>query len=92
MECRSSGAYTLGRSQDASEGGLSVQTRDIFEPRTEVVVRFNLPPYPPGIPIEAKGEIVHIRSGEMGIQFLSLSDRQRQAIARYVRESLEEDI
>ena len=86
VEYTKGGDYVLGRSQDVSEGGLSVLTSETLEPRTEVVIRFNLPPYPPGILIEAQGEIVRVRPGEgLGIQFLQLSDRQRQAIARYVQ-------
>ena len=82
----------LGRSQDLSEGGLSVLTAETFEPQTEVVVRFNLPPYPPGIPIESSGVVVHARPGEqMGVQFLQLSERQREALARYVQQASEEN-
>ena len=93
VECKRGSEYILGRSHDVSEGGLSVLTPETFEPGTEVVVRFNLPPYPPGIPLESRGMIVRVRPGEqMGIQFLQLGDRQREAIARYVRQASERNI
>ena len=92
VECKRTGDYVLGRSQDVSEGGLSVLTSETFDPQAEVVVRFKLPPYSPGIPIESSGVVVHARPGEQrGVQFLQLSERQREALARYVQQAADEN-
>lgn len=88
IECTATHDYTLGRSRDISEGGLLVFTTETFEPQTEVVVRFNLPPSPPGVPIEAQGVVVHVQPGEqLGIQFFELTDQQRQAIAQFIQQA-----
>ena len=86
VECKTTGDYNLGRSQDISEGGLLVVTRTTLDSGTEVVVRFNLPPYPRGIHMEVPGVVVWVRAGEsLGIQFLQLKDQQREAIAKYIQ-------
>ncbi len=62
-------ASSLGHTEDVSEGGLRVTTSETFDPPTKVTVRFNLPPNPPGHPIESEGEVVRTQPGkEMGIK------------------------
>lgn len=91
VQCKITGDYTMGRSEDISEGGLLVVTGKTFDSQTEVAVHFDLPPYPPGILIEIQGVVVWARAAEsMGIQFLEPSDQQREAIAKYIQ--LEERI
>ena len=85
VECESAEISTLGRSRDFSEGGLSVVTSKAVALQSEVVVRFNLPPYSSGTHIESRGLVVHVQSdGKMGIRFLELNEYQREAIANYV--------
>ena len=92
VEFKTARDYTLGHSQDISEGGLLVVTPETVEPRSEVVVRFNLPPYTPGVFIESQGVVARVLWGEcMGIQFLQLTDAQRKAIATFVQQVLERD-
>jgi len=92
VEFKTTRDYTLGHSQDISEGGLLVVTPETVESRSEVVIRFNLPPYTPGVFIESLGVVAHVLWGEcMGIQFLQLTDAQRKAIATFVQQVLERD-
>ena len=89
VECKGTQDYVLGQSQDISEGGLLVVTPQPLNSQTEVTVRLNLPPDPPGDFIESQGIVAHVRPGEsMGIQFLQLTDRQREAIVKFVRQVL----
>ena len=86
VECKATGNYSLGRSQDISESGLLAITGNTFDSGIEVVIRFNLPPYPPGILIESRGVVVWVRAGEsMGIWLIQLEDKQREAIAKYIK-------
>ena len=88
VECKATGASSLGRSQDVSEGGLLLLAGDTFDVQAAVVVRFHLPPYPPGTFIEVQGVVVRVEPGEfMGIQFLELKDPQRKAIANFVHQA-----
>ena len=65
---------------------MSVSTEKTFESGTDVVVHFSLPPYPPGTLVEVPGVVIWVRTAEsMGIQFLSLNDQQREAIASYLQ-------
>lgn len=90
VEFKTARDYTLGRSQDISEGGLLVATPETVESQSEVVIRFNLPPYTPGAFIESQGVVTHVRPGEyMGIQFLQLQDWQRKAIVKFIQQALE---
>ena len=92
VEFKTTRDYTLGHSQDISEGGLLVVTPETVESRSEVVLRFNLPPYTPGVFIESQGVVTHVQPGKsLGIQFLRLKDAQREAIAKFVRQVLEGD-
>ena len=90
VESKSSRAVGLGRTEDISEGGLLIRTPETFDSQSEVTVRFNLPPIPPGRPIETQGLVVHTQPGvSMGIQFLQLDDRNRNAIVGFVQKSCE---
>ena len=86
VNCKVTGSYARGWSNDIGEGGMSVSTEKTFESGTEVVVYFSLPHNPTGILIEVPGVVVWIRAAEsMGIRFLSLNDQQREAIAKHIR-------
>ncbi|HWP84178.1 MAG TPA: PilZ domain-containing protein [Terriglobia bacterium] len=86
VEARGSEDFVVGESHDISEGGLSVGAARTFVCGTEVVVRFYLPPFPPGYFAEIEGMIVWtVTAHSMGIRFLKLSEPTRQAIVRYVR-------
>lgn len=88
IEIMGKGGSILGRTANISTGGLLVLTQNTLQENTEVDIRMNLPPNPPGIPVEAKGMIVHEKKGEsMGIQFLIVNKEEREAIERLVSES-----
>lgn len=77
---------SLGKTQNICVDGLLLLSPDTFEPKTEVTVRFHLPPIPPGRPIEGRGVVVHSKPGvNMGIGFLSVKDEDRKAIAEFVQ-------
>lgn len=87
VESRASGAISLGRTENISAGGVLVLSRDTFDPETEVVVRFNLPP---SRPIEAQGTVVHaLPAVRMGIKFTELKNDDRAAIADFVQKACE---
>ncbi len=91
--CKTSGDWGLGHTQDISDSGLLLVTPETFEPRTEITVRFNLPPDPPSFFVETPGAVARVQSGQsMGIQFLQVTERQRDAIAKYVRRVLERGV
>ncbi len=82
-------ATSLGRTENISEGGMLVVTRDTFEPGTEVKFRFSLPG---GRSIEGYGKVIHSKSKtQMGIEFGDLKQEDRKAIATFVREAAEEE-
>jgi len=84
--------FGIGLVQNISEGGLFVKSPDTFDPKTEVTVRFNLPPIPHGRHIESKGVVVHAKSGvHMGIEFLQMKEEHLKAIAELVQASPEGD-
>lgn len=86
IESRGPGGSSIGHSEDVSETGLLVVTRETFDPQTEVTIRFNLPPVPPGRPLECRGVVVRSEPGaHMAIQFSHLGDDDRKALADYVR-------
>ncbi len=87
VESQTSGATSIGRTENISQGGLLVYTRDTFDASTSVIVRFNLSP---GRLIEAQGKVVHVQVGvQMGIQFSQVTDEDRKAITEFVREACE---
>ena len=72
---------TLGRTCDIGEDGLRVNTKNTLIARSEVDIRFNLPPIPPGRPIEVKGLVVNEIPGKsMGIRFVLITEEDRAAI------------
>lgn len=77
-------ATSLGHTENISEGGMLMVTRDTFEPDTEVMFRFNLPS---GRSIHGKGVVIHAkRKVHMGIRFLELKESDRRVIAEFVHE------
>ena len=76
---------SLGRTENISVGGVLIYSRETFEPKTGVIVRFTLPS---SRPIKAQGVVVHSKPGVcMGIQFLQLKDDDLKAIEEFVREA-----
>lgn len=87
VESQTSHATVIGLTDNISVGGLLVLCGVTFEPSTEVIVRFDLPPRHN---VETQGVVVHAQPGlRMGIQFHQLKDEYRKAIAQYVQQSRE---
>lgn len=79
---------SLGRTENISAGGTLIFTRETFEPKTGVTIRFTLPS---GRPIQATGVVVHSKPGvSMGIQFRWLKDDDLKAIEEFVQQACEE--
>ncbi len=77
----------LGRLANLNKDGVLFQTTDRADPGTKVNVRFNLPPIPPGAPVQAEGVVVHSKEGVyMGIQFSPLQEAYANAIAKYIED------
>ena len=88
VESQTSGATSIGRTENISQGGLLVYTRETFDASTKVIVRFNLSP---GHLIEAPGVVMHsLPQVSMGIKFLQLKDNDRKAIEEFIRHTGEE--
>ncbi len=78
----------LGHMENLSEGGVLIRSHGQAAPSTKVKVRFNLPPVPPGVPVEADGVVVHSREeAGMGIRFLDMKDTQSKALSKFVEEA-----
>ena len=87
VESRAAKDFSLGRVQNISNGGMLVKTPDTYDHRSEVTVRFNLPP---NYHIECQGMVMHFQPRvHMGIQFLQLKEEHREAIAEFVQASPE---
>ena len=77
----------LGRLADLNKEGVLFKTADKADPGIKVNVRFNLPPIPPGLPVQAEGVVVHAKEGvHMGIQFSPLQEAYANAIAKYIED------
>lgn len=77
----------LGRLADLNKEGVLFKNADKADPGTKVNVRFNLPPIPPGAPVQAEGVVVHSKEGaHMGIQFSPLQETYANAIAKYIED------
>ena len=88
VESQTSGATSIGRTENISQGGLLVYSRETFDASTKVIVRFNLSP---GHLIEAPGVVMHsLPQVSMGIKFLQLKDNDRKAIEEFIRHTGEE--
>ena len=75
----------LGRAKNLDGNGLLFESSTTCLPMTEVRVRFNLPPIPPGTPIECQGTVVHAQPGKyMGIKFHNLAFETRLAVTQYI--------
>ena len=84
IESRSSGATSLGRTRNISMNGLLVESRDTFDPQTNVIVRFSLAS---GHTIQAEGVVMHSLLGvHMGIKFIKLKDDDRKIIEHFVKQ------
>ena len=84
IESRSSGATSLGRTRNISMNGLLVESRDTFDPQTNVIVRFSLAS---GHTIQAEGVVIHSLLGvHMGIKFIQLKDDDRKIIEHFVKQ------
>ncbi len=75
---------SLGRTRNISMNGLLVESRDTFDPQTNVIVRFSLAS---GHTIQAEGVVIHCLLGvHMGIKFIQLKDDDRKIIERFVKQ------
>jgi len=77
---------TIGRIHNVSTSGLLILSRDTFPPKTEVTVRFHLPPG--GDFVETQARVVRAQQGAyMGLQFLDTAKKHRQALEQFTREA-----
>jgi hypothetical protein len=75
--------------ENISETGMLVKAREPFEVSQAVTLRFLLPPLTSGWVIQTGGVVVRAEPGEyMAIEFTEMRSPFREAIARYVEQSL----
>ena len=87
VESRTSGQSSIGRTENISEGGVLVLSRDTFETETDVIVRFSLAP---NQTVQAQGTVVHATAGvSMGIQFVQIKPEDVAAIRDFVNRACE---
>lgn len=87
IESRAAGVSGFGRIENISLGGLRILWRATLGSKIPLVVRFKLPG---GRRLKLPGLVVYAQEGAaqagaaMGVQFLSLKEQERQAIAEFV--------
>lgn len=87
VENRAGGVSSLGTTENIGLGGIRVASRKTFEPKTEVIVRFNLPT---GVHVEAQGVVVYAKPDlYMGIRFVKVKDPDLKAINDFIQEACE---
>ncbi len=85
----SGGGSFLGRTVDLGLSGLLMKSSNLLNRGTRVTVRFNLPPGPPGIHVEASGVVVRSQPEDrMGIQLLDLNESSQSALEEFVQQAL----
>ena len=74
----------LRLSTNIGMNGLLVESRNTFDPQTNVIVRFSLAF---GHIIQAEGVVIHSLLGvHMGIRFMQLKDDDRKVIEDFVQQ------
>jgi hypothetical protein len=88
VRCESLGRDDLLLSRDISAGGVFVSAKDPFPNDCEVGLALRL--HSRGPLITCQGRVVYSLKGlGMGIQFHDLSEETREALAKFVEESIE---
>jgi hypothetical protein len=78
-------SYSIGECENISETGMRVKTTTKFADAQTVTLRFVLPPVGSGIAVHTRAVVVRTDpGGGVAFEFVSLSARCRDAIARYV--------
>ena len=75
----------LGRIMNLGIGGILFKTADKIDRSTKISIRFNLPPFPPSLPVEAIGRVVRLQQGVgFAVKFSQLEESDSQAIAQFL--------
>ena len=78
-------SYSIGECENISETGMWVKTTTGFTDKQQVTLRFVLPPVGVGIAVQTRAVVVRTYPGQgVAFEFVDLSARSRDAIARYV--------
>ena len=81
-------ATVLGRIMNLGVGGMLFKTADKIDRSTKISIRFNLPPIPPGLPVEVEGTVVRLQQGVgFGVEFSQLEESNSKAIKEFVEEA-----
>lgn len=90
VECKTIGRFVLGRCENVSETGILINSRETFDSRREVSVRFGLPPKASGPAVSAAGSVVREEPGRaMALKFANMSAGCRVYLAQYIQQAEE---
>lgn len=77
----------FGKGENISEGGMKINSSQMYLNDSVIKVRFMLPIPPKAIPIEVQAKVIWTEKDSTGIQFLDLKEECREAIVRFVEET-----
>jgi hypothetical protein len=75
-------------SVNVSEGGMAVSTFVPLSPGEEVQVQFTLPDHK--VPFLAESRICWLKTGQLGVRFVSLSRERKSELQDWLSQKLEE--
>lgn len=76
------------QSVNISEGGMALSTSALFSVGEEVQIQFTLPGHE--IPFSAKSTVCWLKSGNLGVRFVSLSSEHKSELQGWLSRKLEE--
>jgi hypothetical protein len=78
------------RSVNISEGGMALSTSALLSLNEEVQIQFTLPGHE--IPFSAKSTVCWLKSGNLGVRFVSLSSERKSELQSWLSRKLEEGL
>src|SRR5690348_574091 len=90
IECKTVSRFILGRCENVSETGILINSRETFDSRREVSIRFGLPPRATGPAVSAAGIVVRVEPGKaMALKFANMSAGCRTCLTQYIQQTEE---
>jgi c-di-GMP-binding flagellar brake protein YcgR len=87
--CETPQSTIFGNCENLSETGMLIAARQTFDTAQRVILRFALPTVLAGKVIQTGGIVVRVQEGEyMAVDFSDMRPPFREAVARFVKESM----